>query len=179
MQLTGRFQLIALSAVLLGLGFVGVAAYQDYREDLPRVAEAIPIWDGPIEDDDLEDGGGISHSSRVKYNRQYDPFKATVTRVQYGGRPPDYFWYEDEQWKHNFTHYYRWDGSSWQLRDLVGEHYWRSTGSSGDLDYHNLNWTVVLRDGARVDDGLRYKAEHIITGMELDFSAPANRHYLE
>ena len=116
----------------------------------------------------------------VLYNRTLSPWQATVTRVEYGGRRPHWTYYDNEYWKHSGTKYYRWDGSRWRVEGSVSAGSWRSTGSAGNLDIRNLHDDVVLNGGARVDDFINYRADHIIfDSLDQNRSGLTHQHFLE
>ncbi len=114
------------------------------------------------------------------YNRTLNPWEGTVTRVQYGGRRPHWTYYDNEHWKPNGTNYYRWDGSQWRVEESISPGSWRTTGSAGDLDIRYHNDDVDLEGGGRVDDFIKYKADHIIfDSLDQEWSGLTHRHFLE
>ena len=60
---------MVVAAVLRGLGVAAVLVYQEYHDDFPRPVSADPPYSDSIETNDLTDGRGISHASKVRYNR--------------------------------------------------------------------------------------------------------------
>ena len=179
MRLFKRLQmLVALAAVLLGLGVTAVLVQQHYRDGLPKVVSANSLWDGPLTRDDLGDGEGTSHSSKVRYTKETDPiFSATADRVVYGGRKPVYPCTFLRVWQQFETNYYWWAENDWHLKQTASVGTWRSTGSPG-LDYHQFDLSVTMYYGGRVDNILRYKAVHC-TGFDMEINGAPNRHYLE
>ena len=169
--------LLGLVTVLLGLGVTTVLV-QHYRDDLPRVVSADSLWNGPLTRDDLDDGYGTSHSSKVRYTKETGPiFSATADRVVYGGRKSAWPCTIVRRWQHKTTNYYWWTGSAWQLKQSTPNSIWRNTGTPS-LDYYQFDLSVTMHYGARVDDVVRYKAVHC-TGIDMEINGTPNRHYLE
>ena len=114
------------------------------------------VWNGPIETDDLNDGEGISHASKVRYQYAYNPFVAVSDRVNYGGRKyKDKLFYYHQAWRLEKVEWKEWDGDSWNLVHEKRHGSWRATGTPG-LDYHNIDRTVTMNGGALVKHQLKY-----------------------
>ena len=158
---------------------VGVSAlvYHGYPQDAPT-AEANPPFSDHTYTTDVEDGHGDSHYSRVRYDRWFSPWRATVRYVRYGGRHPDGgFCWDQEYWKLLRNDYFEWQDSEWSRveRETSG---WRATGTP-DLDYHRLNDDVRLTGGAMVENVVKYKWNNWCLTEGTSFVGIVHRHFLE
>jgi hypothetical protein len=61
------------AAVLLGLGVAAVLVYQAYHDDFLGIVSADPPYTDVIEGTDFNDGNGVTHASKVRYNRTLNP----------------------------------------------------------------------------------------------------------
>ncbi len=164
-------RLVAIVAVIAALMAVSVST-----------ASTGYIWNGPIETDDLKDGEGISHSSKVRYQKADYPFVAISDKVTYGGRriKKKAFHYH-RTWRLEKVEYKEWDGDSWNEVDKVGTSSWRSTGTPG-LAYHDLYRSVTMNGGAAVYHQIKYRwwVHYPLTkGFWVKPVSTVHAHYLE
>lgn len=144
------------------------------------------VWaysNGPKNSDNLQDGGGTSHSSTVYYNRQLSPFIAWVDRMYYGGRNFDT---SDNpivccaQWRRDYTKYKEWNGSKWVTVKTVWASGWRTSGTPGQLSYWDLNTDATLDGGALVQQMLKWKYLVPLPQPKwLQWKGVIHSHYLE
>ena len=129
---------------------MGLAITLAVQANLPTSVAVVYAYENVLEDDDLNDGHGVSHRSTVDYSRQLEPWAALVRFVKYEGRHPDsgICWHLGT-WRHQKTEYKRWTGSSWALVDVVGTGDWLDTGTPG-LDDYTIQDDVTLWTGALV-----------------------------
>ena len=143
------------------------------------VPKVLALVNGPITHDELGDGHGTSHYSKVTYTKITNPFRATVTNVRIGGRHPDNgFCWDKEKWKSKYTKYRRWNGSSWQTNKTESDSSWRTSGTP-NLAYFNLGDNVYLATGALVQNELSYTFNNWCLAETRTFSGWRHNHYLE
>ena len=169
-------RVLLTTAALLVVALASVVAIQWYSPDLPQ---RVLAYTNTQQNSAVGDGEGVSHQSKVWYSKVTDPtFQALVSKVEYGGRPPDFgFCWQLEKWRHNYTEYDKWNGSSWVRVKKLGAGDWLDSGSPGNLDYHMKHDDVILPGGALVTQTIGHKASHCFVD---DFNIVAyNQHYLE
>ena len=120
-------------------------------------------WTNKVETDDVDDGDGISHTSKVRYNQIIwpSPIRFKVTRVRYEARKPDqgFFWYSG-QWKREYTKYYDRDSSneSWTLVTSNSGTLW--SNAEEDLTQFDNDAEAMLHTNGMVTQRLRYKEKN-------------------
>ena len=169
---------MVLAALMGGLAWM----FADWPEQ-SMVAASTNHYDGPVFTDDLEDGHGTSHSSKVWHYKDTDPhFVAQAYPIHYAGRRPDQFCSWNKRWRLENRKYYEWDSddSAWDEVSSVGPSLYTNTGTPG-LAWHNDYDNVFMGHGAYVKQRLRY-SYHACTfdgGDEVDFAGTWHYHYLE
>ena len=175
MQSLRRLPILVMVAALVGLGLFGTWVYQSNQS-----VSADPPLTEFISTDDHYDNLGTGHKSRVRYSRTFNPFRATVHWVEYGGRRASYWCGSGERWRHETTEYLRWSdsASAWVVQQSTTPGPWKFP-QNVQLDYYNLYLTVIMTYSARVDDKLKYKHYNSCAGFWVEYSGSPHRHYLE
>ena len=178
-RLTNRWKYCLGAAALAVLGAIGVLAFQALEPTGADKVEAQTYstrWTGQVETDDIDDEG-ISHASKVRYNRIGWPLRYKVTRVRYGGRHPDHgFFWHSGKWKRDYTNYWDRDSSSdnWTLVAENSDSDWKSTGTPG-LAWQNNDAVAMLHGNGRVTQRLRYKERNWL--FDAWWNAPGAAHF--
>ena len=178
MQLLRRFPILVMAAALVGLGLFGAWVYQSSQDDMPTTVLADPPWTDSITTTEHDDGHGIAHASRVNYSRTLNPFRATVHRVEYGGRRAEHFCTSGEIWRYDTTEYYQWSESKWKKRRSTAAGAWKAPPKV-QMDYYEFFLTVIIPYGARVDNRLKFKHWDWCRSASVDYNSAIHRHYLE
>lgn len=169
------------AAVLLGLGVAAVLVYQAYHDDFLGIVSADPPYTDVIEGTDFNDGNGVTHASKVRYNRTLNPWEGTVYWVNYGGRYNASGCVTNTRWRNNGVEYKEWDGSRWVLVQSSSAGSWLHTGNNPGLAYDSHYQTVDLDGGGLVIHKIRYKWYKWCLPQGIDINIPGlqHEHYLE
>ena len=146
--------MVAVWAMVLA---VGVSSVTISLAVSPNVV--IALVNGPELSNDLNDGHGNSHYSRVVYSRSLNPWDGIVDYVTIGGRhedDSDFPCSGEEKWKSDKTKYRRWDGSRWITEETKSDVGWRTTGTPG-LAFFTLEDNVALSGGGLVEHTNKYR----------------------
>ena len=136
--------------------------------------------------DDIGDGYGHSHRSRVWYTRHLNPFVADVDWVKYGGRQSDSgTCFTLEWWRHEKTKYKEWTNNSWVEVVAHGAGSWRTAPDDHSISYpHNFTQDVSLEGGGLVSNQLKYHRVFTCGNnnepwVDNSFTGRVERHWLE
>ena len=154
---------IVSSSWLLMLAVMGLLAYELWSSDTV-FADCISCTHGPLTRDDLNDGNGTSHWSKVTYDKINSPLLHVVDKVRYGGRYEEIYWpYTYGQWRRNKTQHQEKISGSWVTAVQWSASSWHF-GSSSSLTYYDVTPDVYLYGGARVRNQLKYRRWDDYTG---------------
>ena len=147
--------MVSIAFAVLAVGTLAGLAIQVYSPNTIPLVSA--LTNGPITHDELGDGHGNSHYSRVNYSKTTAPWVATVTSVRVGGRHPENQLCPSQQkWKSKHTKYKRWNRWWWSTQKTKSNTPRRTTGTPG-LAYFSIGDNVRLEDSAMVENWLNYK----------------------
>ena len=82
------------------------------------------------------------------------------------------------EWRHEYTKYRRWNGSSWVTVTSYSAGSWQESGTPG-LSYFNLNTDVTLEGGALVKQRLKYRLFFVELNQHQEWSGSIHSHFLE
>ena len=167
------------------LGVTGVLAFQALVPASVDTAEAQVYtvkWTMQVETEDIHDDEGVSHESKVRYNRIANwphPLLYKVTRVRYGGRHPDHgFFWHSGKWMRDYTKYWDRDssGDNWTLVAKNSDSNWKTTGTPG-LAWDNNDAEALLHANGKVSERLKYKERNWLLDFWWNAPGITHRHY--
>ena len=163
----------------LAVGTVAMLAVMGWFIDTwPMATEVMASThhtNGPITSDQTGDGS-TSHSSKVYYYKDTDPFVAQAYRIYYGGRANSGAHVALARWRRENTDYWEWNGSSWVSVKSITHGKWNNNRDS--LKYFNRYDNAFMDVGALVRQRIRHQDTYI-NGDTGEYYGSWHSHYLE